>query len=56
MKIVEAVVEFVLGMIKRGVTLVTVGVILLFAVWVFAVVMPENVQKALEIFKSLVGS
>ena len=56
MKIVEAIVEFVLGMIKRATTLVTVGAILLFAVWVFAVVMPDNVQNALGIFKSLTGS
>lgn len=53
MKIVEVIIEFALGMIKRATTLVTVGAILLFAIWVFAIFMPEEVQNALGIFKNI---
>ena len=56
MKIIEFVIEFALGMVKRAVTLATVGALLLFAMWVFAVLMPENVLTATELFKSFMGS
>jgi hypothetical protein len=52
MKIVEFILEFIFGMIKRGITLVTVCILIMLTMWIFTVVMPENAMNALEVFKA----
>ena len=55
MKILETVVEFILGMIKRAATMAAIGAILLVGVWVVTVLMPEEALNALNIFKGFVS-
>lgn len=52
MKIAEAIINFILGLIKRAITLAIIGAAVLFTVWIFLVVMPEEAMNALEIFKN----
>ena len=56
MKILEAIVEFVFSIIKKAILTGIISMLILFALLVFAIFVPEQVINAFQILKSLVGA
>lgn len=56
MRIVELIIEFIFGIIKKAILVGLVSAILLFLLLAFTIFIPDQVINAFEILTGLVGS